>query len=125
LGMLGSATIGGEVNLYEPVHGSAPDIAGKGIANPLGAIASAAMLLRHSAGMAQEAADLEEAIGHVLQAGHRTADLVVAQQAPPQESAPGLSEQRQQHLVSTSEMGKLVERAFAARLDRRFAYHAV
>ena len=125
LGMLGSATIGGEVNLYEPVHGSAPDIAGKGIANPLGAIASAAMLLRHSAGMAQEAADLEEAIGHVLQAGHRTADLVVPQQAPPQESAPGLSEQRQQHLVSTSEMGKLVERAFAARLDRRFAYHAV
>ncbi len=62
LGMLASATIGGEVDIYEPVHGSAPDIAGKGIANPLGAIASVAMLLRLSAGMPHEAADLEEAI---------------------------------------------------------------
>ena len=49
LGMLGSASIGGAVGLYEPVHGSAPDIAGRGIANPFGAIASAAMLLRYSA----------------------------------------------------------------------------
>ena len=54
LGMLPSATIGGTVNLYEPVHGSAPDIAGKGIANPLGAILTAAMLLRHSAGWNQK-----------------------------------------------------------------------
>jgi len=126
LGMLASATIGGEVNLYEPVHGSAPDIAGKGLANPLGAIASAAMLLRHSAGMAQEAAALEEAISHVLQAGHRTADLI-----PQDVSAPAQSSHAQpaaikpRHAVSTSEMGALVERAFAALLDRRFAYHAV
>ena len=55
LGMLPSATIGGQVNLYEPVHGSAPDIAGKGIANPLGAILTAAMLLRHSANLEQDA----------------------------------------------------------------------
>lgn len=116
LGMLGSATIGGKVNLYEPVHGSAPDIAGKGIANPLGAIASAAMLLRHSANMPQEADDLEEAISDVLEAGHRTADLI-------QPGKTGLAAKR--HLASTSEMGKLVERAFAAKLDQRFAYHAV
>ena len=62
LGMLASATIGGTVDLYEPVHGSAPDIAGKGVANPLGAIASAAMLLRASPRIKQEAADLEAAI---------------------------------------------------------------
>ena len=56
LGMLPSATIGGTVNLYEPVHGSAPDIAGKGIANPLGAILTAAMVLRHSANLEEDAA---------------------------------------------------------------------
>lgn len=109
LGMLASATLGGPVNLYEPVHGSAPDIAGKGIANPLGAIASVAMLLRHSAGMHHEAADLELAIQQVLNAGHRTADLARAGQGT----------------VSTEEMGQLVEEAFVGMLDRRFAYHAV
>ena len=62
LGMLPSATIGGKVNLYEPVHGSAPDIAGKGKANPLGAILTGAMLLRHSAGMEQEAQAIETAV---------------------------------------------------------------
>src|SRR5437867_5512266 len=62
LGMLSSATVGGAVDLYEPVHGSAPDIAGKGIANPLGAIASAAMLLRHTAHLDNQAADIEAAI---------------------------------------------------------------
>ena len=56
LGMLPSATIGGKVNLYEPVHGSAPDIAGKGLANPLGAILTGALILRHSAGLEAEAA---------------------------------------------------------------------
>ena len=56
LGMLPSATIGGKVNLYEPVHGSAPDIAGKGLANPLGAILTAALILRHSGGLEAEAA---------------------------------------------------------------------
>src|SRR5215813_2934987 len=110
LGMLASATVGGETNLYEPVHGSAPDIAGKGIANPLGAIASVAMLLRHSAGMHHEAADLETAIQQVLNAGHRTADI----------AGDGA-----QHVTSTREMGELVEHAFVAMLDRRFSYHAV
>ncbi len=55
LGMLPSATIGGKVNLYEPVHGSAPDIAGKGLANPMGAILTAALILRHSGGLETEA----------------------------------------------------------------------
>src|ERR1700728_753715 len=62
LGMLPSATIGGKVNVYEPVHGSAPDIAGTGKANPLGAILTAAMVLRHSAGLEQEAAAVEAAV---------------------------------------------------------------
>lgn len=110
LGMLASATVGGGTNLYEPVHGSAPDIAGKGIANPVGAIASVAMLLRHSAGMHHEASDLETAIQQVLNAGHRTADI----------AAEGAK-----HVTSTREMGELVEHAFVAMLDRRFSYHAV
>ena len=75
LGMLPSATIGGKVNLYEPVHGSAPDIAGKGIANPLGAILTAALLLRHAGGMEQEARAIEAAVAKVLEHGYRTADL--------------------------------------------------
>ena len=75
LGLLASASIGGKVGLYEPVHGSAPDIAGKGIANPLGAILSAAMLLRHSFHLEQEAASVEQAVSAVLDAGARTADL--------------------------------------------------
>jgi 3-isopropylmalate dehydrogenase len=110
MGMLASATIGGEVDLYEPVHGSAPDIAGKGIANPLGAIATAAMLLRHSCHMESEAADLETAIRQVLDAGYRTPDIARGEKA---------------HVVNTREMGSLVERAFVGMLDRRFAYHAV
>jgi isocitrate/isopropylmalate dehydrogenase len=61
LGMLPSATIGGKVNLYEPVHGSAPDIAGKGLANPLGAILTGALILRHSGGLEAEAAAIEAA----------------------------------------------------------------
>ena len=60
LGLLASASIGGPVGLYEPVHGSAPDIAGKGIANPLGAILSVAMMLRHSFQLEKEAACVEE-----------------------------------------------------------------
>jgi 3-isopropylmalate dehydrogenase len=75
LGLLASASIGGRVGLYEPVHGSAPDIAGKGIANPLGAILSAAMLLRHSFQLEQEAASIERAVSAVLAEGARTADL--------------------------------------------------
>src|SRR6266852_6729744 len=75
LGMLASATVGGAVDLYEPVHGSAPDIAGHGVANPLGAIASAAMLLRQTAGLEVEAADVEAAISAVLNNGYRTRDI--------------------------------------------------
>ncbi len=69
LGMLPSATIGGKVNLYEPVHGSAPDIAGKGLANPLGAILTAALILRHSGGLETEAAAIEAAVRKVLEQG--------------------------------------------------------
>jgi 3-isopropylmalate dehydrogenase len=82
LGLLASASIGGPVGVYEPVHGSAPDIAGKGIANPLGAILSAALLLRHSFQLEQEAACIENAVSAVLNQGSRTADLVRAPQSP-------------------------------------------
>jgi len=75
LGLLASASVGGPVAVYEPVHGSAPDIAGLGIANPLGAILSAAMLLRHSFKLETEAACIESAVASVLAAGHRTRDL--------------------------------------------------
>jgi 3-isopropylmalate dehydrogenase len=75
LGMLPSATIGGKVNLYEPVHGSAPDIAGKGLANPLGAILTGALILRHSGGLEEEAALIESAVRRVLELGFRTSDL--------------------------------------------------
>ena len=78
LGMLPSATIGGKVNLYEPVHGSAPDIAGKGLANPLGAILTGALILRHSAGLDAEAAAIEAAVRKVLEQGFRTPDLARA-----------------------------------------------
>jgi 3-isopropylmalate dehydrogenase len=79
VGMLPSATIGGKVNLYEPVHGSAPDIAGKGLANPLGAILTAALILRHSAGLEAEAAAIEAAVRKVLEQGYRTPDLARGQ----------------------------------------------
>jgi len=75
LGLLASASIGGPVGLYEPVHGSAPDIAGKGIANPLGAILTVALLLRHSFQLEREAACVENAVSAVLNEGARTADL--------------------------------------------------
>jgi 3-isopropylmalate dehydrogenase len=75
LGMLPSATIGGKVNLYEPVHGSAPDIAGKGLANPLGAILTGALILRHSAKLEAEAVAIETAVRKVLEQGFRTPDL--------------------------------------------------
>src|ERR1700692_4519725 len=89
LGLLASASIGGPVGLYEPVHGSAPDIAGKGIANPLGAILSTALLLRHSFQLEREAACIENAVSSVLNEGFRTADLV----------------RSGQRTVSTEEMG--------------------
>jgi 3-isopropylmalate dehydrogenase len=76
LGMLPSATIGGKVDLYEPVHGSAPDIAGKGIANPLGAILTGAMILRLTAGLETEAKAVRTAVRRVLENDGRTADLL-------------------------------------------------
>ncbi len=112
LGMLPSATIGGAVNLYEPVHGSAPDIAGREIANPLGAILTAAMLLRHSARLEEEAQAIETAVRIVLEAGHRTADLVRA------------SDTRQM-VASTQEMGRLVHETLNQIIDRQQSMHAV
>jgi 3-isopropylmalate dehydrogenase len=75
LGLLPSASIGDGPGLFEPVHGSAPDIAGRGIANPIGAIASAAMLLRYGLKQAEAATVVEQAVAGVLKAGLRTADL--------------------------------------------------
>ncbi|MCB9421554.1 MAG: 3-isopropylmalate dehydrogenase [Ardenticatenaceae bacterium] len=96
LGMLPSAALGeGMLGLYEPIHGSAPDIAGKGIANPLATILSTAMLLRSSLGLEEEASKVETAVSQVLAAGYRTADL-----ARGGETA-----------VNTQEMGDLVVKA--------------
>ncbi len=76
LGMLPSASLRSDgVGLYEPVHGSAPDIAGKGIANPMGMIMSAALMLRHSFGLEAEADAIELAVNDCLEAGYHTADL--------------------------------------------------
>ena len=76
LGMMPSASLGsGTRGLYEPIHGSAPDIAGRDIANPLGTILSAALLLRHSLGLEAEAAAIERAVSQVLDEGYRTGDI--------------------------------------------------
>src|ERR1700730_12202725 len=99
VGMLGSASIGGDVGLYEPVHGSAPDIAGQGVANPLGAILSAAMLLRYSFKLDTEAACIESSVAGVLASGCRTKDL----------AKPG------QSVLSTSGMGQHVAEAVRER----------
>ncbi|AKC86253.1 3-isopropylmalate dehydrogenase [Pseudoxanthomonas suwonensis] len=82
LGLLPSASLGaGKVGIYEPIHGSAPDIAGKGIANPYATILSAALLLRHSLGLEQEAAAIEAAVSDALDARVFTADLAAPGQA--------------------------------------------
>jgi 3-isopropylmalate dehydrogenase len=112
LGMLPSATVGGAINLYEPVHGSAPDIAGKGIANPLGAILTAAMLLRHTAHLEGEAQAIESAVRTVLERGYRSADLLRAGDA-------------RQAATSTEEMGKVVNAILNDTLDRHQSLHAV
>jgi 3-isopropylmalate dehydrogenase len=112
LGMLPSATVGGAINLYEPVHGSAPDIAGKGIANPLGAILTAAMLLRHTAHLEAEAQAVESAVRTVLERGYRSADLLRAADA-------------RQAATSTEEMGALVNGILNDTLDRHQSLHAV
>ena len=93
IGMLPSASLGtGNLGLYEPVHGSAPDIAGKDVANPLASILSAAMMLRHSLGLPDEAARIERAVRHVLAQGYRTGDIF----------------QEGTRRVGTSEMGEAV-----------------
>jgi len=109
LGMLASATIGSDIGLYEPVHGSAPQIAGKNIANPLGTIASAAMLLRYSAKNEAAAAAIENAIEQVLDEGYRTADISV-------EGYP--------KLVSTDTMGRLVRERAVENAKGRLASQA-
>ncbi len=79
LGMLPSASLGdSRRGLYEPIHGSAPDIAGRGIANPAAAIASAALLLRHSLSLEEEALSVEAAVAGVIASGGRTADIAAA-----------------------------------------------
>jgi 3-isopropylmalate dehydrogenase len=95
LGMLASASVGGPIGLYEPVHGSAPDIAGKGIANPLGAILSTALMLRYSFQLPREADCVENAVKRTLANGCRTRDI-----ARPGESA-----------LSTSAMAEKVAEA--------------
>ena len=95
LGMLPSATVGGKVNLYEPIHGSAPDIAGQGKANPIGTILTAAMMLRISGGLETEAKGIEDAVVQVLEAGYRTPDIL-------SRSVDG------QHAVDTQLMGRLL-----------------
>lgn len=100
IGMLPSASLGATVALYEPVHGSAPDIAGRGIANPLGAILSVAMMLRHSFHLNTEAACIVEAVEAVLASGNRTRDLAKAGQQS----------------IKTAEMGsKVAERIISSR----------
>jgi 3-isopropylmalate dehydrogenase len=98
LGLLPSASLGDGPGLFEPVHGSAPDIAGKGVANPIGAIASAALLLRHGLGLGEAADLVDGAIRRVLDEGVRTRDL-----AHPGEPA-----------VGTRELGERVARALLA-----------
>ena len=76
IGMMPSASLSsGKLGMYEPIHGSAPDIAGMNIANPLGTILSAAMMLRYSFDMTEEADDIEQAVSRVLDAGLRTGDI--------------------------------------------------
>ena len=118
LGMLPSASLGdrrtahGRFGLYEPIHGSAPDIAGRDAANPLGTILSAAMLLRWSLGLADAAVDVEAAVRSAIDDGFRTADLVPAQPAvQPGDDRAGL------RVVGTRAMTDAVLEHMAAPVD--------
>jgi 3-isopropylmalate dehydrogenase len=106
LGMLPSASLGadGEPGLFEPVHGSAPDIAGKGVANPLATFLSVAMLLRHGLGRGEDAARIEAAVDAVLERGLRTPDLASGTVAQPPLSDRPLEERE----VGTAEMTSAV-----------------
>lgn len=93
IGMLPSASLGeGTLGMYEPIHGSAPDIAGKGIANPLATILSAAMMLKFSFNLEKEAKLIEDSVVKVLEEGYRTGDIM----------SEGMK------LVGTKEIGELV-----------------
>lgn len=96
LGMLPSAALGdpGSIGLYEPIHGSAPDIAGRGIANPMATILSTAMMLRWSFDLHEEADAVETAVTAVLDAGWRTADIAQGDTEP----------------IGTEKMGELVRK---------------
>jgi 3-isopropylmalate dehydrogenase len=98
LGMLPSGSIGGRAGFYEPVHGSAPDIAGTGKANPIGAIISAGMMLEYSFKLPELAARVQRAVAQVIDKGYRTADIV----------SPGKT------LMTTSQMGEIICEAIAA-----------
>ena len=104
MGMLPSASLGtrktthGLFGLYEPIHGSAPDIAGQGKANPIAAILTVAMMLRYSFGLHREADAIETAVEQVIDAGYRTEDLKEAGKT----------------LVGTQEMGRLIVDAISA-----------
>jgi 3-isopropylmalate dehydrogenase len=92
IGMLPSASLGGSIGMYEPVHGSAPDIVGKDLANPIATIASLAMMLKYSFGLHKESETIERAIVSVLEAGYRTSDLKEAGKT----------------IVGTKKMGQLI-----------------
>ncbi len=95
IGMLASASIGGKVGMFEPIHGSAPDIAGVGIANPIAQIESAAMMLKYGLNLEEEARTIENAVDLVLKMGYRTPDI--------------MSEGTRR--VNTTQMGDLVAKA--------------
>jgi 3-isopropylmalate dehydrogenase len=97
LGLLPSASIGDGPGLFEPVHGSAPHLAGRGVANPLGAIASAALLLRYALGLTEAARLVEAGIASAVAAGARTSDIALG--AEP--------------ILTTREMGEEVVRRVA------------
>ena len=95
IGLLASASLGDKYAIYEPIHGSAPDIAGKNIANPIATVLSAAMMLRYSLDLDKEAEAVENAVQKILKDGYRTVDIM----------SEGCKK------VSTSEMGDLLVKA--------------
>ena len=109
IGMLPSASIGGRVGLYEPVHGSAPDIAGKNRANPFGAIASVALLLRHTANLSHEASFVDSCDSHRARQRSTTCRSCAGTDGRPRRR----------------ELGDAVVHALDELIDHQHAYHAV
>jgi 3-isopropylmalate dehydrogenase len=107
IGMLPSASLGNGPGLYEPIHGSAPDIAGRNIANPLAIFSSVALMLRYTLGLQKEALDLENAIQSVLQEGYRTRDIAKINETS----------------LTTSQMGEAVRTALQTnQIDNELTY---